>query len=230
MLFSSTNVPPDYLGLRSEGERRKGDRRKQSRGGPDRRQTDRRRAAVRNVVLAAAAVVLPHHGKTQSLDNKAFRVPPTVVTPKTESVATTVESAVSVPPEHAYDEFIQEASDLYGVDATLLRCVMQTESAFDALAVSRAGAVGLMQLMPDLASELGVDDPFDPRKNIMGGAKYLRRLLDLHHGNVRLALASYNAGPANVSEYGGVPPFPETRKYVKTVTRLVASSRRTQSD
>jgi len=107
---------------------------------------------------------------------------------------------------------------------------MQTESAFDALAVSRAGAVGLMQLMPDLASELGVDDPFDPRKNIMGGAKYLRRLLDLHHGNVRLALASYNAGPANVSEYGGVPPFPETRKYVKTVTRLVASSRRTQSD
>jgi soluble lytic murein transglycosylase-like protein len=107
---------------------------------------------------------------------------------------------------------------------------MQTESAFDALAVSPAGAVGLMQLMPDVASEMGVDDPFDPRQNIMGGAKYLRRLLDRHRGNMRLALASYNAGPGNVTEYGGVPPFPETRKYVKTVTKLIRSSRRAQRD
>src|SRR5215471_10781497 len=137
MLFRSKNVPPDYLGLRSEDERRKGDRRKQSRGGRDRRQTDRRRAAVRNVVLAAAAVVLPpQHGKTQSLDSKSSGGPATAIT-------TTIENAVSIPPEHAYDQFIREASDLYRVDATLLRCVMQTESAFDALAVSRAGAVGL---------------------------------------------------------------------------------------
>src|SRR5215471_7995149 len=233
MLFRSKNVPPDYLGLRSEDERRKGDRRKQSRGGRDRRQTDRRRAAVRNVVLAAAAVVLPpQHGKTQSLDSKPSGAPATAIMSgaPTTAINTTTESAVSIPPEHAYDQFIREASDLYRVDATLLRCVMQTESAFDALAVSRAGAVGLMQLMPDLAAELGVDDPFDPRQNIMGGAKYLRRLLDLHRGNVRLALASYNAGPANVSEYGGVPPFPETRKYVKTVTKLVQSSRHAQRD
>jgi soluble lytic murein transglycosylase-like protein len=225
MLFRSKNVPPDHLGLRGEGERRKGDRRKQPRGGLDRRQTDRRRAAVRNVVLAAAAVVLPpHHGKTQSLNNKLTDVVPAAM------ITTKIESAVSVPPEHAYDQFIREASDLYRVDATLLRSVMQTESAFDALAVSPAGAVGLMQLMPDVASEMGVDDPFDPRQNIMGGAKYLRRLLDRHRGNMRLALASYNAGPGNVTEYGGVPPFPETRKYVKTVTKLIRSSRRAQRD
>ena len=225
MLFSSKNVPPDHLGLRGEGERRKGDRRQQPRAGVDRRKRDRRRAAVRNVVLAAAAVVLPpHHGKTQSLDSKSSHAAPATV------ITTTIDSAVSVPPEHAYDEFIREASDLYRVDATLLRSVMQTESAFDALAVSRAGAVGLMQLMPDVASEMGVDDPFDPRQNIMGGAKYLRRLLDRHRGNMRLALASYNAGPGNVTEYGGVPPFPETRKYVKTVTKLVQSSRRAPRD
>jgi soluble lytic murein transglycosylase-like protein len=224
MLFSSKNVPPDHLGLRGDGERRKRDRRKQPRAGRDRRQTDRRRAAVRNVVLAAAAVVVPpHYGKTQSLDNKSRAAPAAVIT-------TTIESVVSVPPEHAYDEFIQEASDLYRVDATLLRSVVQTESAFDALAVSRAGAVGLMQLTPDVASDMGVDDPFDPRQNIMGGAKYLRRLLDRHRGNVRLALASYNAGPGNVTEYGGVPPFPETRKYVKNVTKLVRSSRRAARD
>ena len=88
----------------------------------------------------------------------------------------------------------------------------------------------MMQLMPDVAAELGVEDPFDPRQNIMGGVKYLRRLLDLHRGNVRLALASYKAGATNVAQYGGVPPFPETRKYVKEVTRLIKSSRRNHTD
>jgi soluble lytic murein transglycosylase-like protein len=170
-------------------------------------------------VLATAAVVLPHHVKPQSLDGKSSPAPVPVV-------STTVENVVPVPPEHAYEEFIREASLQYGVDAALIRSVMQTESAFDALAVSRAGALGLMQLMPEVAAEMGVEDPFDPRQNVMGGVKYLRRLLDLHRGNVRLALASYNAGAGNVTQYGGIPPFPETRKYVKEVTRLVASSRR----
>ena len=87
-----------------------------------------------------------------------------------------------------------------------------------------------MQLMPEVAAELGVDDPFDPRQNIMGGATYLRRLLDQYKGNVRLALASYNAGASNVTQYGGVPPFPETQNYVKQVTRLVATSKRAKTD
>jgi soluble lytic murein transglycosylase-like protein len=222
MLVNATDVPPDYLGSRSEGERRKGDRRKQPRSEADRRRGERRRAAVRNVVLATAAIVFPHKVKPQSFDS-AFSSPPASV------VTTRIESVAAVPPEHAYDEFILEASREYGVDAVLIRSVMQTESAFDAMAISRAGAVGLMQLMPEVAAEMGVDDPFDPRQNIMGGAKYLRRLLDLHRGRVRLALASYNAGAGNVTQYGGVPPFPETQKYVKKVTRLIASSRRNQT-
>jgi soluble lytic murein transglycosylase-like protein len=174
-------------------------------------------------VLATAAVVLPHHVKPQSLDNTLSR-------PQAPVVTITIESVAPVPPEHAYDEFIREASIQYGVDKALIRSVMQTESAFDALAVSRAGALGLMQLMPAVAAEMGVEDPFDPRQNVMGGVKYLRRLLDRYRGNVRLALASYNAGASNVSQYGGVPPFPETQKYVKEVTRLVESSRREQAD
>jgi soluble lytic murein transglycosylase-like protein len=173
---------------------------------------------MRNVVLATAAIVLPHKVKPQAFDKLS--------PPSAPVITTRIENAAAVPPEHAYDEFIREASREYRVDAVLIRSVMQMESAFDAMAVSPAGALGLMQLMPEVAAEMGVEDPFDPRQNIMGGAKYLRRLLDLHRGRVRLALASYNAGAGNVTQYGGVPPFPETQRYVKEVTRLVKSSRR----
>lgn len=145
------------------------------------------------------------------------------------SVTTTIDSAVGVPASAAYEDIIQEASARYGVDEVLIRSVMQIESAFDALAVSRVGAKGLMQLMPEVAAEMGVDDPFDPRQNVSGGAKYLRRLLDMHRGNVRLALASYNAGVGNVTHYRGVPPFRETQRYVKKVTTLVASSKRAKN-
>jgi soluble lytic murein transglycosylase-like protein len=222
MLFSSTDIPCDYLGARRAGDRRKGERRKQSRAEPDRRGRERRRSAFRGVVLAAAAVAFPHQVKPESLDAPWLR-------PPVPAITTTIESVVAVPAARAYDAFIREASTRYGVDATLIRSVMQTESAFDALAVSRAGAMGLMQLMPDVAVELGVTDPFDARQNVMAGAKYLGRLLDLYRGNVRLALAGYNAGATNVEQYGGVPPFPETQKYVKQVTRLVASSKRART-
>ena len=223
MLFSSKDIPCDYLGSRGEGDRRKGDRRKQPRSGPDRRAGDRRRAAFRNTLLAAVTVALPQQVKPESLN-------PSWLPPPIPSVTTTIDSVVGVPAHRAYDQYIREASARYGVDATLIRSVMQTESAFDALAVSRAGAMGLMQLMPDVAFELGVEDPFDPRQNVMGGTKYLRRLLNLYNGNVPLALASYNAGATNVAQYGGVPPFPETQNYVKQITRLVASSRRARTE
>src|SRR5258705_7025671 len=199
MLFNSATVPPDYLGTRGDGERRRGERRARSRAGPERRVRVRRRAALGGTILAAA-VMLPSQVKPESLN-------PSWLTAPIPTVTTTVDSIVVVPAEHAYDEFIEEASARYRVDATLIRSVMQTESAFDALAVSRAGAIGLMQLMPGVAEELGVDDPFDPRQNVMGGVSYLRRMLDLYHGNVRLALASYNAGATTVAQYGGVPPF-----------------------
>lgn len=136
----------------------------------------------------------------------------------------------ALPPSEAYDDIIREAAAEYELDPDLIRAVMQTESAFDPLVVSRAGAEGLMQLMPELAAEMGVSDSFDPRENIMGGVRYLRRLLDFYDGDLSLALAGYNAGPGNVERYGGVPPFPETLKYVKTITQLLKRSRSSGAD
>ena len=134
-----------------------------------------------------------------------------------------------VPPSEAYEEIIQEAAAEYDIDAALIRAVMQAESAFHPYAVSRAGAEGLMQLMPALADEMGVTDSFDPRENIMGGVRYLKRLLEYHNGDLDLALASYNAGPGNVQRYGGVPPFRETRNYVKTIKALYKRSKRSSN-
>lgn len=127
----------------------------------------------------------------------------------------------AIPAKKAYEEIIQEAAKTYDIDAGLIRAVMQAESAFHPYIVSRAGAEGLMQLMPDLADEMGVSDSFDPRENIMGGARYLKQLLDQHNGNIALTLASYNAGPGNVRRYGGVPPFKETRNYVRTIKQII---------
>jgi soluble lytic murein transglycosylase-like protein len=137
------------------------------------------------------------------------------------SVSVSIDRVVAVPPWRAYNQLIREAARKFKVDATLIRSVMQTESAFNPVAVSRAGALGLMQLMPALAEELGVTDPFDPRENIMAGARHLRQLLDRHDGDVTLALAAYNAGPAAVAKYGAVPPFRETQNYVERVTDLM---------
>jgi len=132
----------------------------------------------------------------------------------------------AVPARRAYEDIIQEAAKTYEIDPSLIRAVMQAESAFHPYVVSRAGAEGLMQLMPALADEMGVTDSFDPRENIMGGARYLKQLLDQHNGNIALTLASYNAGPGNVRRYGGVPPFKETRTYVKKIKAIL---RRDQS-
>lgn len=131
---------------------------------------------------------------------------------------------------HEFDGLIEAASKRYGLSTALIRAVIRTESAFDSLAVSSAGAQGLMQLMPALSAELGVEDPFDPRQNIMAGARYLSGLLADHEGNLELALASYNAGPGNVARYQGIPPFKETQDYVARITRLVASSEAAAED
>ena len=128
--------------------------------------------------------------------------------------ATTHTTGKSAP----YEASIVRHSQRQQVAADLVRAVIQVESAFNPVAVSSKGAMGLMQLMPATAVELGVANPFDPDQNIRGGVQYLRRLLDRYNGNVELALAAYNAGMGNVEKYGDVPPFKETRNYVKKIT------------
>jgi soluble lytic murein transglycosylase-like protein len=123
-----------------------------------------------------------------------------------------------------YEALIQEASSVHGVDPNLVRAVMRAESGFNPRAQSRAGAQGLMQLMPSLSRELGVIDPFDPRQNVFGGVRYLRQMLQRHGGDVGLAVASYNAGPGRVSRYKGIPPFRETRGYVRKVRYFVQTA------
>jgi soluble lytic murein transglycosylase-like protein len=116
-----------------------------------------------------------------------------------------------------YGKTIEEAADRYDVNPQLIYSVILAESAGRPDAVSHKGAKGLMQLMDETAAELGVVDSLDPQQNIMGGTKYLRQMLDTFDGNVKLAVAAYNAGPGTVSKYNGVPPYRETRQYVDKV-------------
>lgn len=119
-----------------------------------------------------------------------------------------------------YDQAIEAASKAHNIDADLIRAVAQVESCFDAKAVSRVGAEGVMQLMPATAAELGVSDSFDATENIDGGASYLAKMMNRFDQNHQLALAAYNAGPGAVEKHDGIPPFPETQDYVKKVLDL----------
>jgi soluble lytic murein transglycosylase-like protein len=118
-----------------------------------------------------------------------------------------------------YNATIMKAAEKHGVDYALVKAVIKAESNFNPMAISRVGARGLMQLMPGTAYALRVNDSFQPEDNIDGGVRYLRYLLDLYQGNIYLALAAYNAGEKAVYRYRGVPPYPETRTYVKRVLR-----------
>jgi soluble lytic murein transglycosylase-like protein len=202
------------FGLRRGEERRHGDRRATDRGARERRRSVRRRATLRSLLFSVMALSVSHQLKYRSATNR----------PEAR-VSTSIDHVIAIPPGRAYDGLIHEAAALYRVSPTLIHSVMQAESAFNPMAVSSAGAMGLMQLMPEVVDAFGIVDPFDPRENIMGGARLLRELLDAHPNDIRLVLAAYNAGPAAVAHYGRVPPFRETRGYVKKIVTLIAKAR-----
>jgi len=114
---------------------------------------------------------------------------------------------------------IKKYSRIYDIDSNLVRAVLQVESSYNNKAISRAGAQGLMQIMPETQKKLRLFNPFDPEANIEAGARYLNKMLQ-RFSEVELALAAYNAGPSTVEEYEGLPPYPETRNYVKKVLRV----------
>jgi soluble lytic murein transglycosylase-like protein len=134
--------------------------------------------------------------------------------------------AASPPRQRPYSHLVQRIASRYGVDANLVHAVIKVESNYDPRAVSRRGAVGLMQLLPSTAAEMGIYQLTDAHDNIMGGVRLLRRLLDRYSGNVTLALAAYNAGPGAVSRHRGVPPYQETQEYVRRVRRLYSGTGR----
>jgi soluble lytic murein transglycosylase len=138
--------------------------------------------------------------------------------PAPAALAASAVSSTNIP--SAYLERINTACDRHGVDPALVHALVKVESDFNPYALSRKGAMGLMQLMPQTAVEMNVRNSFNPDENIDGGVKYLRYLLDRYEGNLSLALAAYNSGETAVKRWGTIPPFKETQNYVSRIMRL----------
>lgn len=132
--------------------------------------------------------------------------------------------------DYSYDKdsvqgMLVEAAKKYGVDSDLVLSLANAESGYRTDAISPVGAVGVMQLMPETAKELGVKDSFDAKQNIDGGVRYLKQMLDMFGGDKEKALAAYNAGPGAVQQHGGIPPYSETQAYVKNILSDINSSK-----
>jgi soluble lytic murein transglycosylase-like protein len=152
-------------------------------------------------------------------DNNRYRL--LVLSPQERTVAGDRYDLMLLARATQYDSIIETAAVSASVEANLLRAVIVVESGFNSRAVSKRGAVGLMQLMPATATRFGVSNPYDPRENVHAGAQYLKFLMDRFGQNVRLALAAYNAGEEAVDRNGGqIPPFTETMAYVPRVLKI----------
>ena len=188
---------------------------------------------VKTVIVALALLALagPAYAQIYTWRNAngtlvLSNVPQGGTAPKSFAVpaAKNLRATVFAPPDRGrqFDSIIQVHADRHRIRPDLIRAVVQVESAFNPSAVSPKGAMGLMQLMPSTAQDLGIGNPFNPEENIRGGVMYLRRLLDRYDNNEELALAAYNAGPGAVDKYGEkVPPYRETRDYVSKISRMV---------
>ena len=212
---------------RRDGERRHEGLESKDRSGPDRRRGDRRARTSAGVVLGMAcltASVTPGRGHVDA-DPAAVRTVALPVVPAARAKEPGITARLLPSMNSRFDVHIEDAAARHDVSRELIRAVIQVESGFDRLAVSAAGAAGLMQLMPDTARRFGVVDRFDARQNIFGGTRYLRSLLDQYGGDISLAAAAYNAGENSVARYNGVPPYKETRDYVARVNALLGPAR-----
>jgi hypothetical protein len=210
---------------RRSDDRRHADRRASSTEGgrrhqPDRRRFDRRTRLAGAGLLAAIAFGVGGHEVATRMDSPGFGIFPPSAEPSA-SVDVTADYHLPAWDKAALEPFIQEAAQLHQMSPSLIRAVIQTESRFNPLAVSHVGAQGLMQLMPSTARHVGIENPFDPRENILGGTKYLSSMLQRFKGNTAKALAAYNAGPTVVARHRGLPPFRETQGYVRKIQKLV---------
>ena len=165
-------------------------------------------------------LVLRAGGEIVCQPSAIARIAPDEV-PYSEDLPPAPPAPVAAVPTVPYGEIIDKVSAAQGVDAKLVRAVIQVESAYQQRAKSRKGAMGLMQLMPETARQYALVDPYEPESNIEAGIKHLKSLLQRFAQNVPLALAAYNAGEATVRRFGGMPPYPETRAYVTSILNLV---------
>ncbi len=175
-------------------------------------------AQIFSWVDGAGSLVISNVPQGANLGIASGDAPAEPVAPRIARVADPVRS-------RSFDDLIDEHASRQGVRKDLVKAVIQVESGFNPRAVSNKGAVGLMQLMPGTARQLGVANPFEPSENVRGGVAYLRQLLDRYDGDERLALAAYNAGPGAVDSHGRtVPPYRETRDYVSKVKGIAGAS------